>query len=123
MSRILMISAAFFSVTIALLVFQPDPDPRAPVGPAGGDVVTRAETGLTGARDIKRPADGLSAAAEQPGPGKGTYVVEPGDTLASIAYRFYGQTSARHQIFEANKDRINASGKLKAGIALVLPAN
>ena len=183
MSRIVLISAAFLSATIALLVIRPGPDPRAPVSPAGGDDVTRAETDLSDVRDIIRPATELTAAeaaeisndalgfglsdsinvasdaaspspqaasinamlqdttpagtddplallsalgpaaTAQPGPGKGTYVVEPGDTLASIAYRFYGQTSARHRIFEANKDRINASGHLQAGIELVLPAN
>ena len=62
MSRIVLISAAFLSATIALLVIQPGPDPRAPVSPAGGDDVTRAETDLSDVRDIIRPATELTAA-------------------------------------------------------------
>ena len=237
MIRVFLIAAGFFSVTIALLVIQPGPDPRAPVMFDEGSDVTRADGDLTDltqmtapqpgsepsaseAADIRRDAmsfglsdsitdtrsegtnaivtqlqqptsqtttdatparaanpddplellviralnqgqsegyidalvnhaaqtgevavpeslittDGrvdtsalLSALAPQSapatGPGAGTYVVQPGDTLASIAYRFYGQTSARHQIFDANKDRINASGHLQVGLELDLPAN
>src|SRR6056297_2321116 len=46
MIRIVLITAAFFSVTIALLVVQPGPDPRAPLMPEGEMDVTRADAGV-----------------------------------------------------------------------------
>jgi nucleoid-associated protein YgaU len=53
--------------------------------------------------------------------GKRTYVVQRGDTLASISRRFY-KTSARwKQILEANRDVIDNPKKLSAGQTLVIP--
>lgn len=54
--------------------------------------------------------------------GKRTYVVQHGDTLASISRRFY-KTSARwKQVLEANRDVIENPKKLTAGQTLVIPA-
>ncbi len=50
-----------------------------------------------------------------------TYTVEPGDTLYSIARRFYGRKSAWTQIREANKATVSTDGKVRAGVELVLP--
>jgi len=237
MIRIVLITAAFFSVTIALLVVQPGPDPRAPLMPEGEMDVTRADTGvdlaatadksldhatiepetvndddalgfglMDGLSDqpaepglTENRADGIiaslgnaainqgnakvvSSQGEKPelelmviralnqgqsedyidalvnhaasagtvdvprnlitvdgrvdttallsvlgpqsaGPGPGRdYEVEAGDTLASIAYRFYGSTAMQTEIFDANKDKISSPSNIRAGLTLVLPA-
>ena len=54
--------------------------------------------------------------------GQDTYIVAAGDTLASIAYRFYGVTEAQHDIFHANKERLAAPDRLHVGQRLILPA-
>ncbi|MFU1478691.1 LysM peptidoglycan-binding domain-containing protein [Roseovarius sp. C7] len=54
--------------------------------------------------------------------GQETYIVASGDTLASIAYRFYGITEAQHDIFHANKERLAAPDRLRVGQRLILPA-
>jgi nucleoid-associated protein YgaU len=64
------------------------------------------------------------AAAKSKGndPGKRSYVVQRGDTLASISRKFY-KTSARwKQILEANRGIIDNPKKLTAGQTLVIPA-
>ncbi len=48
-----------------------------------------------------------------------TYVVLPGDTLAGIAGRFYGDPSKYRRIQEANK--LNDSHKIKVGQKLLVP--
>ena len=50
-----------------------------------------------------------------------TYVVQPGDTLYSIARRFYGKKSAWRRIQEANKATVSTDGKVRAGAELKLP--
>jgi LysM repeat protein len=50
-----------------------------------------------------------------------TYVVKPGDTLASISRKFY-KTSARwKQILHANANKIDNPEKLKVGETLTIP--
>lgn len=63
----------------------------------------------------------LTKKALTEGPGAGLYVVRPGDTLASIAYRFYGQTRFSTEIFNANRDQLGTSTQLKVGQKLVMP--
>ena len=41
-----------------------------------------------------------------------TYVVRPGDSLASIAVKYYGSTDAVNDIFWANKDRLSDPGSI-----------
>lgn len=55
--------------------------------------------------------------------GKHTYVVQPGDTLASISRKFY-KTSARwKEILDANKKKIDDPENLQAGQSLTIPPN
>jgi LysM repeat protein len=50
-----------------------------------------------------------------------TYVVKPGDTLASISRKFY-KTSARwKEILKANKDKIDNPENVKVGQTLTIP--
>lgn len=50
------------------------------------------------------------------------YTVKAGDTLKSIAKKFYGRSAKWQKIYEANKKRIPASKKLKKGMKLQIPA-
>ena len=50
-----------------------------------------------------------------------TYVVRPGDSLASIAVKYYGSTDAVNNIFWAKKDRLNDPDQLRVGQTIFLP--
>ncbi len=49
------------------------------------------------------------------------YTVVAGDSLASIAQRFYGSTDAAVRIFEANRATLRAPESISVGQALVIP--
>ncbi len=49
------------------------------------------------------------------------YTVRRGDTLASIARKFYKSSALWHKILEANSDTISKPGDLKPGQTLVIP--
>ncbi len=48
-------------------------------------------------------------------------VVQPGDTLGTIALRHYGQVGAWRKIYEANRDKLDNPDLVPAGIKLRLP--
>ena len=50
-----------------------------------------------------------------------TYVVRPGDSLASIAVKYYGSNDAVNNIFWANKDRLSDPDQLRVGQTIFLP--
>jgi nucleoid-associated protein YgaU len=51
-----------------------------------------------------------------------TYKVQPGDTPASVAKKFYGQESEAYVILSVNKSKLNLDGMtFKAGETLVIP--
>ena len=49
------------------------------------------------------------------------YKVQEGDTLASLAQRFYGDPKRWRDIYVLNEDRLGRGGNLKAGQLLVMP--
>ena len=53
--------------------------------------------------------------------GSRTYVVRPGDTLFSIARKFYKSSSRWKEIRDANKTTIGDGTKLKPGETLTIP--
>ena len=50
-----------------------------------------------------------------------TYVMRPGDSLASIAVKYYGPTDAVNGIFWANKYRLSDPDQLRVGQTIFLP--
>ena len=51
-----------------------------------------------------------------------TYIVQSGDTLWLISFKFYGDDSQRiAQIFEANRDVMNSANDLRVGMELKMP--
>ncbi|MBW4981293.1 LysM peptidoglycan-binding domain-containing protein [Mameliella sp. CS4] len=74
-----------------------------------------ADSGLAGAApDVKRPRARPLARAE-------VYTVQPGDSLAAISYRFYGDTMQYTVIYDANRDKITTPDKIRAGQQLTIP--
>jgi len=63
----------------------------------------------------------LPAAAAAGSRRPGTVRVEPGETLASLAQRFYGDPAMAGRIWEANRDRIRSPGLVVPGMELRLP--
>lgn len=51
-----------------------------------------------------------------------TYVVQPGDSLAGIALRQYGTTTAYEIIYQANRDQLPSPGAVRPGMTLTIPA-
>jgi len=58
---------------------------------------------------------------QPPAPAAITYVVKPGDTLYSLAGRFYGDSKLWRLIYDANRDRIPSPQLMKAGTELRIP--
>jgi LysM domain len=52
-----------------------------------------------------------------------TYTVQPGDTLAGIAQRFYGQAIAWPWLYEVNRAVITDPGLISPGLVLDVPPN
>jgi nucleoid-associated protein YgaU len=50
-----------------------------------------------------------------------TYLVIPGDSLRSIAERFYGDAEDYERIIEANRDELRDSDIVRPGLQLTIP--
>jgi len=88
---------------------------------AGGMVVPPAA--VTAARPVGWLAGGAAAAAAPASaPQRPAAVrVAPGETLASLARRFYGDERLADRIWEANRDRLRSPELVVAGMELRLP--
>ena len=73
-----------------------------PLGTAAGKIA---------ARDAER----------HPAPGTRTYQVQPGDSLASISRKFYGNKTRAKDIQDANMNAVPDERKLKPGVTLIIP--
>jgi nucleoid-associated protein YgaU len=49
------------------------------------------------------------------------YTIQEGDTLSTIAKKFYGASSRWKEIYEANKDVLSSPRNLKLGQVLKIP--
>ena len=67
-----------------------------------------------------KPAANRPAKADFP-PRPKTYTLQDGDTLISVAQKFYGRKSAWRSIREANKATISTDGRVRAGQTIRLP--
>jgi nucleoid-associated protein YgaU len=52
---------------------------------------------------------------------RGFHVVQPGETLASIAEQYFGRASKEMAIFDANRDRMNDPDQIFPGQQLLIP--
>lgn len=70
------------------------------------------------------PATGKVAARDaqlHPAPGTRTYVVQPGDSLASISRKFYKSKARAKDIQDANMNTVPDERKLRPGMTLIIP--
>lgn len=107
---------------------------------AGGTLVSRAEALKLKAEnaELKRqlaerppgplPAAGSEAgkiaardARRNPAPGTRTYEVRPGDTMASIARKFYKNKARAKDLQDANLNAVPDAKKLRVGQTLIIP--
>jgi tetratricopeptide (TPR) repeat protein len=78
----------------------------------------RASPRFTTAPGEVRP---FPTAGGPPAPGSRSYVVQHGDTLASIARKFYKNSSRWKDIEDANFSALKGTAKLKPGMTLIIP--
>jgi nucleoid-associated protein YgaU len=71
--------------------------------------------------NLELPPPSVKATADTPKPG-GLYLTKPGDTLASIAERAYGDPALDVLIYEANADVLVSPHEVPAGLTLKLPS-
>ncbi len=76
---------------------------------------------LQTAGDADRRSVRLAATADERSSRGRVYRVRPGDTLRSIARRFYGDERMYRRIFRANRDRLASPADLRPGMELKLP--
>lgn len=77
-----------------------------------------------GGTPLNGPTAGKAAARDaqtHPAPGTRTYVVQPGDSLASIARKFYKNKARAKDIQDANLNSVPDERKLKPGMTLIIP--
>lgn len=88
--------------------------PTAPgpaTAPAGGAALVMAAA----------PIMSTAEASPMESPRLRTYTVQRGDTLQSLALRYYGSRSAWERIFQANRSGLPNKNQLKVGQQLVIP--
>lgn len=82
----------------------------------GGQVVNR-----DGVREILVPPAPLSATENTPGDVR--HIVVNGDSLFSIAKKYYGDGSTWKRIRDANPDRVSETGVVRTGVTLKIPSS
>ena len=71
--------------------------------------------------EVETPPKAETKATGVPSTGSQTYTVKAGDTLYSLARRFYSDGKLWTKIFEANKDKIRDVSDIRIGTVLVIP--
>jgi len=112
MARVLLVGLVFATALSTGCITEEAP--RAPTPNPNPPTVARPSLAIpTG---IPSPSPSPSPVADgQP------YTVAPGDTLSTLAERFYGDASQWRTIFEANRDRMTSQDDLQVGMSLRIP--
>ncbi|HOI56832.1 MAG TPA: LysM domain-containing protein, partial [Phycisphaerae bacterium] len=103
-------------------------EPPIEIGTAPGEVTayqaptptttTNGDPGMTVVEGTGQPPVGTETTTVPPR----TYTVQKGDTLFSLARRFYGNQARWKDIYNANRDTIRDPNTLKVGQVLKLPS-
>lgn len=94
--------------------------PVAPV-PASAPVATTAPAPAAGVIMAAPPMTLTSESATTESSRVRLYVVQRGDTLQSLALRYYGTRSGWEKIYQANRSGLSSKDQLKVGQQLVIP--
>lgn len=89
-------------------------DPRPTSQPAGNAVSPTSRIALS---DDKVDAESAEIGSF---PGR-VHLVQPGDTLYSLAERYYGHGKFYRKIRDANRNRLADPNELPAGMKLIIP--
>lgn len=87
--------------------------------PSSGGSSTAKVVNAGGSNTGNSTVSGTSTAADASGK---TYLVQPGDTLSSIARKVYSDQSKYDVIYKANRDQLQAEDDLAPGQKLTIPA-
>jgi tetratricopeptide (TPR) repeat protein len=97
--------------TTATVASAAPPGPAAVAAPAVAPAIVMAAA----------PILSTSEASMMESPRARTYIVQRGDTLQSLALRYYGSRAAWEKIFQANRSGLPSKDQLKVGQQLVIP--
>lgn len=87
----------------------------------------RPATAVPGPPTIARPPLAASSVSPSPSPSPSPfaegriYTVQAGDTLSSLAVRFYGDATQWQRIYEANRDQLTSPEGLRVGMRIRIP--
>ena len=105
--------------------------PEAPSSTSEADVMGALRAMSYGiVKELQKPADSAGAApiatltpapVAPSTPVERTYLVQNGDSLPDIAFRYYGATVAYFELLEANSDLLTTPSDLRAGMTLRIP--
>jgi NitT/TauT family transport system substrate-binding protein len=90
--------------------------PKAP--PAA---VTKEKPAQSSAKPKSTAAPAISASSSGPSEGSQEYTVVSGDTLSSVALKYYGNQSKWQKVFEANKETMKNPNYIYIGQKLMIP--
>ncbi len=97
--------------TAATVASAAPPGPAAVAAPAVAPAIVMAAV----------PIMSTSEASTMESPRARTHIVQRGDTLQSLALRYYGSRAAWEKIFQANRSGLPSKDQLKVGQQLVIP--
>ena len=87
-------------------------------------IVAEAQSDEFGQGDLSEPTTEVEGGTQsmQAATEDVLYVVQPGDSLGSLALRFYGDADMNSAIFKANRQVMDTPESLVAGMKLLIPA-
>lgn len=87
-------------------------------------IIAEAQGDEVGQGDISDPTEAVDGGtlAMQVATQDVLYVVQAGDSLGSLALRFYGDADLNGAIFKANRQVLDSPESLRAGVKLLIPA-
>ncbi len=92
----------------------PPPTAAAPTQPP--DAMSAEEPTEATARPLPKETHAKKATRKSQ-----TYVVKKGDTLQTIAKKYYGDSGKWRRIYDANRQRIKDPNKVPVGMKLIIP--
>src|SRR5688572_26681226 len=104
------------TITVAVLFFRKEAATVPPaMVPAPAQSAPKEVAALTGQRERGVPARTVSRSSAR------THVVAQGDTLFSLAEKYYRNKGRFVDIYEANRDVLSSPDQLRAGMELTIP--
>ncbi|MDD2240896.1 MAG: LysM domain-containing protein [Kiritimatiellae bacterium] len=88
-----------------------------------GEMEAAAASVAAPRRSTATPAAPAAPTAAAPAAAARTHVVSAGETLGTIAARYYGSPGHWNRIFKANQDHIQNPNNVRVGATLVIPAD